>query len=944
MLKNLFKPKWQSKNPSTRIKALKHLDKHSSELINLAKNDPDIDVRLAAIKNLQDIKALTYIISHASGAVANSAQKRINELAIDHSIDDEALALVYSFIQDKSIHEKIAADSQKSISVRKQALEQISNQSLLFDLASTDVSKEIQFLAAQKITDLQNLKKLESLSKNNKRLRQLIKEKLKIEQDKQKQLDVLNNLCNELLTLGDNSRWEQDKTRFLTIQQQWKNSNCNIPTKLQERYSHGIASFEKKLKTHQKAEEALAPLRKSYIAMIASLENLSLQLSSSATHNVSQQEIDNIIQAARENWHSIQEQLPTEELTSKEKQYNATIKDLQKTITEFKQKQKALKQFQDLLDKAKQIYAQKHPIQKAEITKLQKQWNSLKIPIGLDISDISSQYKQLINNLRNKSTKQEEILSENLNKISQLLDTMESDIEKDQLGSAIKSFQLANNLLRNLHGIPQAQYSSIKQRLATAAPIVKSAQSWRHWGTDKAREQLIAQAEQLCDDTSIEALIRAKQIKKLRNDWKQLGKMDPSQHQKLWEKFDAICTQAYEPCQQHFANEAQHRKENLIKRIAICEQLQKLEKETDWKNVNWKEITQHINKIRTKWKKIGTVNRSEWKAINDKFNTAMDALEEHLSNERRINWTKRENLVKQAKALEDQLNDDSNPDLAALIEQAKALQSQWKPTVTAKRSDEQKLWERFRTSINTIFDQQRSKYKSIKNEQQQNLKKKQEILKSLQTLLKQEGSAILDAEIKANTLEENFNSINDLPKGNYIKNLDKTFVQLRKELTEKITHTKQQQRINEIVLLGKKAKLCHQKQAGKDVKTTWGDLDTLVDPHLEKQIQQQFDCDIRDEKVLQKNAKKLLDLTLEIETLLELATPEKYQQDRMKYQVSRLSEQMLSTNTTQSNSSVALQKIQDWYLICHVESNLRDELNERFMPVEDWLQEKIATM
>ena len=48
MLGSLFKPKWQHKDAKIRLQALTTLAPDSSELMNLAENDPDDSVRRAA--------------------------------------------------------------------------------------------------------------------------------------------------------------------------------------------------------------------------------------------------------------------------------------------------------------------------------------------------------------------------------------------------------------------------------------------------------------------------------------------------------------------------------------------------------------------------------------------------------------------------------------------------------------------------------------------------------------------------------------------------------------------------------------------------------------------------------------------------------------------------------------------------------------------------------
>ena len=57
---SLTKPKWQNKDWKKRLEAVKELDDQEI-LIELAKNDPDKDVRVAAVKKVSDKEVLIYI-------------------------------------------------------------------------------------------------------------------------------------------------------------------------------------------------------------------------------------------------------------------------------------------------------------------------------------------------------------------------------------------------------------------------------------------------------------------------------------------------------------------------------------------------------------------------------------------------------------------------------------------------------------------------------------------------------------------------------------------------------------------------------------------------------------------------------------------------------------------------------------------------------------------
>ena len=74
---NIMKPKWQSKDWKKRLEAVKELDDQEI-LIDLAKNDPDKDVRVAAVKKVNDKSVLISISENDSDLdVREAAVKRL---------------------------------------------------------------------------------------------------------------------------------------------------------------------------------------------------------------------------------------------------------------------------------------------------------------------------------------------------------------------------------------------------------------------------------------------------------------------------------------------------------------------------------------------------------------------------------------------------------------------------------------------------------------------------------------------------------------------------------------------------------------------------------------------------------------------------------------------------------------------------------------------------
>ncbi len=910
MLQHFFKPKWQSKKPLIRLKALATLDPHSEVLIQLAQTDNDSEVRLSAVQKLQHIPTLANIARKIDGVISRAAKERIAALALSPNIDEQALEQVYSLIDDDQIHRQVVADPHKTLTVRKIALKHVDEQTLLFNLAKSDRSKEIQFLAASKLDDYAQLKKLEKFTKNNKRLRQFIKQKNQAYQAKQQQLKQRQQLCDELAQLtakiviqssdsiqsnqSTENQWKQDKTQLLTLQQQWKQLDAVISEKQQKIYQVAITTFEERQAQYDTKQAELIPIRAYYHNCILSLKNSLNEIN--AEQVTTPKKIYAVLADSLENW---QEKQGSENLA----------KD------EWQQLQN---QYQAIIDELKQSAQQ---LQKNQAQQLQEQE-------------------------KQKSKQQKQQIKKNISQIENWLDQMEQNIADEKLSKAIDLYQKIQNLLK-INRIPATDYQSIKGRIQTATPTIKSARSWKHWGTDQARQQLIQAAEVLSAADDITPLKRLKQLKILRQKWQKLGKIDSSNAQKQWKVFDQFCTKAHEPCQAFYQEESSLRKKNLIQRQEICQALQQLEQDTDWNQVDWRSVSKTVYQYRRQWKQSGAVERRDWKTINQQFNDAMDALETHLSNERRINWTRRQNLVVQAERLLNELKQktDIEAHLSDFIASAKQLQAQWQPTVTSNRNEEQALWNQFRLAIDAIFMQQRDLHQAGKNQLKQNLNNKQSLLQQLQTFLSLDGQSLLLEKANIAQIKNRFNDISQLPRGKINQKLNSDFETTITQLEHQFVLQQQREQLKQLQLFSQKVKICCRVNRGKDelerqeAQANWDRLDNLQNQKLEQQLKQ---CFSEKNHTTTVSTETLFEHILDIEILLKLPTPPDYQAARMQRQIEQLSEQMLKvSDSTEAQQNIALEKIQDFYLLMLNNIENHSLIEKRFSTIEDWIENSL---
>ncbi len=945
MLSKLFKPKWQHKNPVVRMKALESLEGSSAELIAMATSDSSSEVRLHTVQYLLHVPTLKKLSEEPEDRFSVAVKQRVTELVLQQA-EIADLEKVYGLIKDVDVHHKVANDSTFSSAIRCQAIVQVDDQDLLFTIANTDAYKQIQYLAASQLTNYSQLKKLRKFTKTNKNLRKLLKEKGAELQKQQNFVDQLNGYCNEIEVLVDQG---QDHKRFSEIQQHWqKKSSLSIPATEQERFKAASVAFESAHSAYQQGQKKLKPLRAKAQGILKAEDDLIHALTHSPA-DFTQQDFAKGVQSIKANWAALDTDALGEERNFLSLTYNEKLSSIEKSVVSLKSDFRAIDQMKDLCKKAERKLSGKQAIHKKTIADFEKQWKLIKRPSAIDFADTQTAFTHTIQQLTMLLKTQDSQLENNLKGLDRLLDKMESSLKAKQFNDAIPAYQNAYRLLDSMQGVDKKNHSRFNRRLRAATPEIRHAKSWLHWGSDTVRGQLLERAQALIVDTKIQPDARAKQVKDLRNEWKKLGKMDPGKHQQLWLEFDAACSKAYEPCQQFYKQESVQRGDNLTARFTICKQLETLEQQTDWKAVDWRAITKKINQLRGQWRGAGNIDRSSWTKANKRFNDALDAVEVHLGKERRHNLLQRQHLITQAQALVETLDkaDDIEVVLEQAIQSAKSLQSQWQTTVTGKRADEQKLWNTFRQAIDAVFNRQRKERDLTSEGLTANLKKKQDICHAMNALSELEGGALLANQHKLTEMEHEFNQIYELPR-NSQRSIEQQFVQSKKAVHEKIQHGKKAQQISQLLLLSEKSTLCAKKWLDDHadvIKSQWDELATLHNEKLEVAMQQHFNHPSFSDQEKLDNTGESQRLLLELEILLALDTPEAYQQERMKFQVERLSEQMSTASEMhQSEEDKALQKIQDWYLVGAVRDDQQITINKRFEKVEVWLKSKLSQL
>lgn len=428
-------------------------------------------------------------------------------------------------------------------------------------------------------------------------------------------------------------------------------------------------------------------------------------------------------------------------------------------------------------------------------------------------------------------------------------DALKSTLPKLEAALEARQFRESRQLLK----VAQGQFQSLDQRhrkgfqarMQLLAGQFRELSDWQGFATEPKQQSLCEQMEYLAEQP-IEPEAKAERIKELQNEWRELG---GSSDRSLWNRFKAASDQAYEPCKAYFEAKADLKQANLQKRAAICEELEHFLQQADWTNIDWKGAERIHQTARQEWKTAWPVDFRDNRQMQKRFDDLLKQLERPLDEERLRNETAKQAIVERAQTLID------HEPLQEAMDQAKALQAEWKMVGITRHREDRKLWQAFRKACDQIFerrDAQRSAQQQASNEADEAARA---VLGSYQHL---------DTEVDNITLDEAKNALKQLADS-----------PLSRPVREEVQALRQQ-----LASLGQRRKLKARFENWKDLITS-----RVSGPLTSEQAPPAW-------QKLAADAEPLCgrDLVIRAEILSGKETPDTDQGRRMEIQVQRLAE------------------------------------------------------
>lgn len=282
----------------------------------------------------------------------------------------------------------------------------------------------------------------------------------------------------------------------------------------------------------------------------------------------------------------------------------------------------------------------------------------------------------------------------------------------------------------------QARLEAARLRLAPRVQELSDADEWQRWANLQVQEALCKEMEALKTEENLE--VASRKMRELQARWKQVALAPRAQGEAMWRRFKAAQDEVYARTSAHLVAQNEERATNLIAKQALCERAEALADSTDWVKT-----AAQIQGLQAEWKRIGPVSRGHEKSVWERFRAACDRFFtrrqedlKHRKEEWASNLTRKEALCEKAETLADSTEWEN------AASQLKRLQAEWKTVGPVRKSKSDAVWQRFRGACDRFFD--RYKHRD-QVELQQKAAARDQIIRELEALLPQDGQGPLSA-------------------------------------------------------------------------------------------------------------------------------------------------------------------------------------------------------
>ncbi len=257
--------------------------------------------------------------------------------------------------------------------------------------------------------------------------------------------------------------------------------------------------------------------------------------------------------------------------------------------------------------------------------------------------------------------------------------------------------------------------------------------------------ELCEKAEELLAETSIIKSFKLLQL--YHEKWREIGPVPSDVKEDVWERFKGASDKINQRRKEHYKELQEQQFSNLDAKKALIEKVDEMLATMPESLKDWQSKTDQVNEVVRMWKSLGRApkehNDQVWKEFKSRLDTFFTARRNYLSelkDQQLNNYNLKLDLCVRAESYAD--SDDWKNATRDLIN----LQKEWKKIGPVPRKHSDKIWKRFRAACDAFFERKSSHFKNQHGFEDENLKKKQELIDNIKAFeVKNDKSANLNA-------------------------------------------------------------------------------------------------------------------------------------------------------------------------------------------------------
>ncbi|NJL13622.1 MAG: DUF349 domain-containing protein [Microscillaceae bacterium] len=341
-------------------------------------------------------------------------------------------------------------------------------------------------------------------------------------------------------------------------------------------------------------------------------------------------------------------------------------------------------------------------------------------------------YQQLHKKRAEQIARNEQQKEANLKKKNDILDQLRKLIETEENGMAsfdeFKKLQEEWKQIGPVH--PQhnrnlwASYSALVDRFYDQRSIYFELKELDRKKNLAQKEMICARAEKLIEMETINEAI--KELNDLHEEFKHIGPVPKEDKEAIWQRFKAASDRIYDKKREYLRKLEEEKQRNLEAKIILCEVIEPFKDFQSDRIKEWNAKTKEIIEIQKKWDEIKMIPREKIKEVSRRFWTPFKIFFNNkntfirtLDQEREENLRLKTVLCEEA----DQLI-ASSKGAKEIAEGLKDLQIRWKEIGPVPPRFRQSIYDRFKSTCDSFFEQRRKNYANQEREYEENLQKK----------------------------------------------------------------------------------------------------------------------------------------------------------------------------------------------------------------------------